>query len=158
MIHTKNIISAGRRGPISNDDGAKPEGPTEVRGPSSSSATTALGGNVQSTAATRAMLAMNVSYTELQVQYEVGKTKTGSFVAQTGANEHDVIKTLVYQDTKPFIVLMHGDYHVNNSLVAEVRGVGSARPCPPSRAEELTGYQTGGISPFGVRNKHLLFT
>ena len=26
-------------------------------------------------------------------------------------------------------------------------------PCPPEKADRLTGYQTGGISPFGTRQQ-----
>lgn len=106
------------------------------------------------TPATKAMKKANVDFTIFRVDYEKQKTKTLSFSEQTGADEHSVVKTLVFcneQTQEAFLLLMHGDYHVKNKAVALAIGACSANIVPPERAESLTGYLTGGISPFGTK-------
>ena len=72
-----------------------------------------------------------------------------------GVSEHAVIKTLVLEDegAQPLIVLMHGDMEVGVGLLAKTIGRKKAKPVLPERAEKLTGYKTGGISPFGTRSR-----
>ncbi len=69
-------------------------------------------------------------------------------------NEHQVIKTLVLETEakKPLVVLMHGDREVSLKQMARVLGVKTVTACEPGKAERLTGYMVGGISPFGVRS------
>ncbi len=66
---------------------------------------------------------------------------------------HKIVKTLVWETNagSPFLLLMHGDLQVRARNLADQMGVRKVRPCPIARAEKLTGYQVGGISPFGVR-------
>jgi Cys-tRNA(Pro) deacylase len=68
-------------------------------------------------------------------------------------DEHQVIKTLVLETDReqPLLMLMHGDREVSLKQLARVLNVKQVNPCPPAKAERLTGYQTGGISPFGTR-------
>lgn len=70
-----------------------------------------------------------------------------------GADEHCVIKTLVMEPDggRPFLVLMHGDREVSTKMLARVLGVKTVTPCSTEKAERVTGYQVGGISPFGTR-------
>jgi Cys-tRNA(Pro) deacylase len=70
-----------------------------------------------------------------------------------GVDEHAVIKTLVMAPDggKPFLVLMHGDREVSTKNLARALDVKSVSPCDPETAERVTGYQVGGISPFGTR-------
>jgi Cys-tRNA(Pro) deacylase len=65
-----------------------------------------------------------------------------------------VIKTLVFESDakKPFLVLMQGDREVSAKNLARQLGLKGVEPCPAPKAERLTGYQVGGISPFGIRN------
>lgn len=72
---------------------------------------------------------------------------------ELGVDEHRVIKTLVMEDEskKPLIVLMHGDRKVSLKNLARQIGVKQVSPCTTKNADNLTGYQTGGISPFGTR-------
>lgn len=67
--------------------------------------------------------------------------------------EHAVIKTLVMESEagRPFIVLEHGDYQVSTKQLARILGVKRITPCAEEMAQKLTGYQVGGISPFGTR-------
>ena len=67
--------------------------------------------------------------------------------------EHAVIKTLVMESEagRPFIVLEHGDYQVSTKQLARILGVKRITPCVEEKAQKHTGYQVGGISPFGAR-------
>jgi len=93
-----------------------------------------------------------VSYSEHEYEYlEHGGTGVSS--ASLGVPEHAVVKTLVMQDEagKPLIVLMHGDRKVSTKNLARQAGVKRIEPCKPDAALRHSGYQVGGISPFGVR-------
>ena len=72
-----------------------------------------------------------------------------------GVDEHVVVKTLVMEtgDGEPLIVLMHGDRQVSTKALARQIGVKTVKPSSPESAERLTGYQVGGISPFGTKRK-----
>lgn len=78
---------------------------------------------------------------------------TASSARELNVDEHQVIKTLVMEDNdqQPLIVLMHGDLEVSQKMLARQINVKQITPCPPKIADNLTGYQTGGISPFGTR-------
>ncbi len=80
-----------------------------------------------------------------------GGTRTSARELQV--DEHEVIKTLVMEDDRqqPLIVLMHGDCEVSLKHLARQLKVKQVTPCPPDKADRITGYQTGGISPFGTR-------
>ena len=93
-----------------------------------------------------------VSYSEHEYEYlEHGGTGVSS--ASLGVPEHAVVKTLVMQDEagKPLIVLMHGDRKVSTKNLARQAGVKKIEPCKPEAALRHSGYQVGGISPFGLR-------
>ncbi|MCB2186759.1 MAG: Cys-tRNA(Pro) deacylase [Deltaproteobacteria bacterium] len=83
--------------------------------------------------------------------------KGGTRVAarELGVEEHRVIKTLIMADEHgaPLVVLMHGDREVSTKTLARTLGVRSVHPVDPKEALRLTGYQVGGISPFGTRQK-----
>jgi Cys-tRNA(Pro) deacylase len=72
-----------------------------------------------------------------------------------GADEHAVIKTLIFRsDPKhAFVVLMHGDREVSAKSLARQLGVKQVAPADPAAAQRLTGYTVGGISPFGQRSQ-----
>ncbi|HQE93229.1 MAG TPA: aminoacyl-tRNA deacylase [Anaerolineae bacterium] len=78
---------------------------------------------------------------------------TGHAANCLNVDEHIVIKTLVMErdDGKPCLVLMHGDREVSTRNLARALGVKSVTPCDVAKAERVTGYQVGGISPFGTR-------
>ena len=64
-----------------------------------------------------------------------------------------VVKTLVMQRKggEPLLILMHGGEEVSTRALARQIGARKIQPCEPALAEKLTGYQVGGISPFGTR-------
>ena len=82
---------------------------------------------------------------------EKGGTKTSA--RELGVDEFQVIKTLVMEDEqgRPLIVLMHGSCEVSLKHLARQLNVKQISPCPAEKADRLTGYQTGGISPFGTK-------
>ena len=82
---------------------------------------------------------------------EKGGTRVSS--AKLGADEHSVIKTLVFEDeqSKPFVVLMHGDCRVSSKQLARELKVKRVAACAVETAERHTGYQVGGTSPFGLK-------
>jgi Cys-tRNA(Pro) deacylase len=107
---------------------------------------------VADTPATVFLKSHEVSYSEHEYEYlEHGGTGVSS--ASLGVPEHAVVKTLVMQDEagKPLIVLMHGDRKVSTKNLARQAGVKRIEPCKPEAALRHSGYQVGGISPFGVR-------
>jgi Cys-tRNA(Pro) deacylase len=70
-----------------------------------------------------------------------------------GVDEHQVIKTLIFEDEskKPLCILMHGDREVSAKNLARQTGAKSVAPCAPSVADKHSGYQVGGTSPFGLK-------
>ena len=70
-----------------------------------------------------------------------------------GVDEHQVIKTLIFEDDakKPLCILMHGDREVSARNLARQIGVKSVAPCAPEVADRHSGYQVGGTSPFGLK-------
>lgn len=104
------------------------------------------------TAASRALKAANVPFTDHLYSYqERGGTAVSS--RELGVDEHQVIKTLVFEDDqkRPLVVLMHGDQQVSAKALARVIGARSTQPCDPAVAEKHSGYKVGGTSPFGLR-------
>jgi len=73
--------------------------------------------------------------------------------AALSLEEREVIKTLVFQDENKngLLVLMHGDLQVSAKQLARQLQCKTAVPCDKKQANQLTGYQVGGISPFGTR-------
>jgi Cys-tRNA(Pro) deacylase len=106
------------------------------------------------TPATKFLAQHGVAFTVHTYEYEErGGTKVSS--QKLGVDEHEVIKTLVFEDeTKtPLIVLMHGDKQVSAKALARQLGVKSVQPCKPEVAQRHTGYQVGGTSPFGTKKE-----
>ena len=83
----------------------------------------------------------------------VEKGGTSESAKQLGADEHSVIKTLLFEtsEKKPLIVLMHGDREVSAKNLARHIGVKSVEPASAERATKWTGYMFGGTSPFGTK-------
>ncbi|MDT8421031.1 MAG: Cys-tRNA(Pro) deacylase [Desulfuromonadales bacterium] len=107
---------------------------------------------IPSTGAVRLLKQHRIPFTPRPYRYEEkGGTKVSARELQV--DEHQVIKTLVMEDEdqQPLIILMHGDREVSLKNLARQLDVKQISPCPPARADRLTGYQTGGISPFGTR-------
>ncbi len=107
---------------------------------------------VPATPAIRLLKQHKVKFIPRPYKYEEkGGTRTSA--RELKVDEHKVIKTLVMEDEQqhPLIVLMHGNCEVSLKHLARQLKVKKITPCTADRADSLTGYQTGGISPFGTR-------
>ncbi len=84
---------------------------------------------------------------------EKGGTKHSSEVL--GVDEHAVVKTLIFEtnEKKPLIVLQHGDLQVSTKELARFLAVKAIAPVLPEKAQKLTNYLIGGISPFGLKTE-----
>jgi Cys-tRNA(Pro) deacylase len=85
----------------------------------------------------------------------VEKGGTAESARLLGADEHAVVKTLIFEtnEKKPLIVLMHGDRQVSAKNLARHIGIKSVEPATPEKASKWTGYLVGGTSPFGIRTQ-----
>lgn len=104
------------------------------------------------TTAVRALREAGVSFVPHQFTY-VERGGTAASAEALGVDEHQVIKTLLFEDegSVPFVILMHGDREVSQKKLARILGKKSVRPCTPAVAERHSGYKVGGTSPFGLR-------
>jgi Cys-tRNA(Pro) deacylase len=99
-----------------------------------------------------------VQYTPQLYEYEEhGGTRKSA--EELGVDEHCIIKTLIMEsDPKhQLIVLMHGDREVSTKTLARLLGVKQITPCSEQAGMRATGYQFGGTSPFGTRQKLLVY-
>lgn len=107
---------------------------------------------VPATPAIRLLKQHKVKFIPHSYKYEErGGTRASARELQI--DEHQIIKTLVMEDDqqRPLIILMHGDCEVSLKHLARQLKVKRINPCTVARADNLTGYQTGGISPLGTR-------
>ncbi|KMY68558.1 membrane protein [Desulfocarbo indianensis] len=111
-------------------------------------------GKTPATPALRALKAAKADFSLRPYAYE-DHGGTARAAGELGVEEHAVVKTLVMQDEggHPFLVLMHGDKEVSTKALARELGVKAVSPCGPADAERYTGYQVGGISPFGTKRQ-----
>ncbi len=107
---------------------------------------------VPGTPAIRLLKQHKVSFQPHFYKYE-DKGGTRVSARELGVDEHQVIKTLVMEDDRKnaLVILMHGDCEVSLKHLARQLNVKQVSPCAHDKADRLTGYQTGGISPFGTR-------
>lgn len=113
---------------------------------------------IPATSAIRELKRYNIAFRVHLYRYQDhGGTRVAA--EELGVEEHRVIKTLVLkdQDNKPLIVLMHGDREVSMKNLARAAGIKAISPCDPASARRYTGYQVGGISPFGTLRKLTIF-
>ena len=111
-------------------------------------------GNIPVTPAVRLLREKKVPFEPHLYAWEE-KGGTGRAAAELGAAEHSVVKTLVMEtdERKPLVVLMHGDREVSTKQLARALGVKTVAPCTVEKAQKLTGYMVGGISPLGTRTR-----
>ena len=65
-----------------------------------------------------------------------------------------VFKTLLVEaDGKPVVAVVPADSHLNMKSLAKAMGAKRAEMMNADKAERLTGYITGGISPIGQRKR-----
>ena len=104
------------------------------------------------TPAVRLLRARKIPFTPYLYKFRPhGGTRHAS--ASLNLAEHAIVKTLVMQadEGHPLIVLMHGDCEVSTKQLARQISAKRIFPCDIASAEKYTGFQVGGISPFGTR-------
>lgn len=104
------------------------------------------------TAAIRLLRQHKVEFEPFLYRYEA-QGGTAASAAHLGVDEHQVVKTLIFEDERrqPLVVLMHGDRQVSTKELARLLTVKTITPCKPEVAQKHTGYQVGGTSPFGTK-------
>lgn len=87
--------------------------------------------------------------------YDYQKSGAKIAASKLGVDRHLVVKTLVMYDNdyNPFIILMHADQKVSLKKLARQLRVKKIHTMDKNDAEKYTGYNTGGISPFGIKRK-----
>ncbi len=105
------------------------------------------------TPAVRLLRERGVPFTACLYAYEA-KGGTRRAAAELQVDEHLVVKTLVMETEArhPILVLMHGDREVSTRQLARALGVKTVAPASEATARRVTGYEPGGISPFGTRS------
>lgn len=109
---------------------------------------------IPATQAIRELKKHKIKFVPRPYKYEEkGGTKVSA--RELGVDEYQVIKTLVMEDEQgqALIMLMHGSCEVSLKHLARQLKVKQINPCPADKADRLTGYQTGGISPFGSKQQ-----
>lgn len=107
------------------------------------------------THALRALEAAGKSVSLHPYDYNPKADAVGLAAAQAlGLDPSLTLKTLmVAVDGRPACCVIPSDRQLSMKKVAVVFGGKTAAMMPPPKAEKLTGYHVGGISPFGQKRK-----
>lgn len=105
------------------------------------------------TPATHALDVAQVAFERIEYDYVPGQDKIGLHAAEAiGADPGGVLKTLMVEvDGKPACAVIPADCALSMKKVAAAFGGKAAVMMAPAKAERLTGFHTGGISPFGQK-------
>jgi Cys-tRNA(Pro)/Cys-tRNA(Cys) deacylase len=108
---------------------------------------------MSSTPALRALVALGIEATLHLYAYDPKAEATGLQAAQAlGIDPGVMLKTLMVEvDGKPACCVIPSDRQLSMKRVAAAFGGKSAAMMPAPKAEKLTGYHVGGISPFGQK-------
>ena len=108
-----------------------------------------------STQALKLLAAQGVAVTLHPYDYDPGAEAVGlQAAAALGIDPALMLKTLMVEvDGKPACCVIPADRQLSMKRVAAAFGGKAAAMMPPAKAEKLTGYRVGGISPFGQKRK-----
>ena len=68
-----------------------------------------------------------------------------------GCPLHQVLKTLVFVGkNKPVIAIVPGDKRIDINKLKKVTNQNDIKMANPSEVQEITGYNIGGVTPFGI--------
>lgn len=110
-----------------------------------------------SSGATAALQALNAAGAEYElIEYEHSDVMEHGFaldtVAVLGLDPNTVFKTLMVEaDGAPAVGIVPANHHLNLKSIAKALGAKHASMMDPAKAERITGYIKGGISPLGQR-------
>jgi Cys-tRNA(Pro)/Cys-tRNA(Cys) deacylase len=107
------------------------------------------------TPATQTLGRAAIAFEVLEYDYAPGNDRVGLQAAEAiGLPPQEVLKTLMVEvDGKPACAVIPSDRTLSMKRVAAAFGGKAAQMMPPEKAERLTGYHTGGISPFGQKRR-----
>ena len=108
---------------------------------------------MSSTPALRALAALGIEVTLHPYAYDPRAEATGLQAADAlGIDPALMLKTLMVEvDGKPGCCVLPSDRQLSMKKVAAAFGGKQAEMMLPAKAERLTGYRVGGISPFGQK-------
>ena len=111
------------------------------------------GNKMASTPGLRALEAKGVAVTLHPYDYDPQADAVGLAAAKAlGLEPGLVLKTLMVEvDGMPACCVIPSDRQLSMKRVAAAFGGKAAAMMPPAKAEKLTGYHVGGISPFGQK-------
>ncbi|WP_151718717.1 YbaK/EbsC family protein [Gemmobacter serpentinus] len=106
-----------------------------------------------STQGLKLLEAQGIAVTLHPYDYDPGAEAVGmQAAAALGIDPALMLKTLMVEvDGKPACCVIPADRHLSMKRVASAFGGKAAAMMPPAKAEKLTGYRVGGISPFGQK-------
>ena len=109
------------------------------------------------TTAIRELKQKKIAFVPYLYEYEE-KGGTAQTAIELNVVEHSVIKTLVLNaDGELILCLQHGDKEVSLKELARILKVKKVEQADQKSAQNATGYQFGGTSPFGIKRKLRLF-
>ena len=108
------------------------------------------------TPATQMLKRAKVAFRTHEYEFVAGQHQIGLHAAEAvGLPPEQVLKTLMIEaDGKPACAVIPVDQSLSMKRVAAALGAKSAAMMDTAKAERLTGYHKGGISPFGQRKRH----
>lgn len=108
---------------------------------------------MSSTPALRALAALGIEVALHPYPYDPKADAVGLQAAEAlGIDPAVMLKTLMVEvDGKPACCVIPSDQQLSMKKVATAFGGKSAAMMPAPKAEKLTGYHVGGISPFGQK-------
>lgn len=108
-----------------------------------------------STPALKFLAALGAEVSLHPYAYDPGADAVGlAAAAALGLDPALVLKTLMVEvDGKPACCVIPADRQLSMKRVAAAFGGKQAVMMPPAKAERLTGYHVGGISPFGQKRR-----
>ena len=106
---------------------------------------------------TRFLDSQKVTYQVFTYDYEAGVRSAVEVAQAIGLPPEQVFKTLValadQPSRKPMLVVIPGPATLDLKALAAAVGIKKAKMALHEQAEQLTGLQTGGISPLALINK-----
>lgn len=105
------------------------------------------------TRGTQMLAKAGIAFTLHPYDYDPGADRVGLQAAEAlGLDPALTLKTLMVEvDGRPACCVIPADRTLSMKKVAATFGAKHAEMMPPDKAERLTGYHVGGISPFGQK-------
>jgi Cys-tRNA(Pro) deacylase len=90
------------------------------------------------------------------IEFDVSTRTAEDAAAAVGCEPGQIVKSLFFlADGRPTLALVAGDRQADTARLAALLGVGrkKLRMGAPDEVREATGYEVGGVSPVGLRER-----